>query len=213
MNINVTDYPNSFLKVKLEKDESIISEKGSFIFSDGSFAAENKLEFTSYKNLIAKIGGKSFSYVCYTAKENLELNLGTRDNAELTLIKITKDNPILIKADSHFARTSGLAIKLIDKKITSLLDGGFWMNVVGIGYLIIKGYGKIIEMDIDKNSPLLIEEDSLIAFEEKIDFTIIDTKISEEVEQLLKSGVDVPFSIKGKGIIWLQTKAKYSLDD
>jgi uncharacterized protein (AIM24 family) len=213
MNINVTDYPNSFLKVKLEKDESIISEKGSFIFSDGSFSAENKLEFTSYKNLIAKIGGKSFSYVCYTAKENLELNLGTRDNAELTLIKITKDNPILIKADSHFARTSGLTIKLIDKKITSLLDGGFWMNVVGIGYLIIKGYGKIIEMDIDKNSPLLIEEDSLIAFEEKIDFTIIDTKISEEVEQLLKSGVDVPFSIKGKGIIWLQTKAKYSLDD
>ena len=32
MEIKVTDYPNSFLKVTLDKDESIITEKGSFIY-------------------------------------------------------------------------------------------------------------------------------------------------------------------------------------
>ena len=74
MNIEVTDYPNSFIKINLGKAESIISEKGSFIFSDGNFSSENKLEFKNYRNLIAKLGGKSFSYAIYTAKEDLVFN-------------------------------------------------------------------------------------------------------------------------------------------
>jgi|TARA_B100000959_G_C14678567_1_gene499598 uncharacterized protein (AIM24 family) len=213
MHLEVTDFPNSFLKIKMKKNESIISEKGSFIFSDGKFSSQNKLEFKSYKNLIAKIGGKSLSYVCYKAKEDLEMNLGTRDNTELTIIRITENNQIMIKADAHFSRTSGLELELIDKSIGTLFDGGFWMSIIGEGYLIIKGYGRIIEMDINRDTPLLIEEDSLIAFEKNIDFTVIETKISDEVGQLVKSGVEVPFSVKGKGVIWLQTKAKYSLDD
>ena len=76
MKINITDYPNSYAQVKLEKDESIIAEKGSFIFSDGAFIADNKIELSSYKNLIAKIGGKSFSYANYKAKESLSAKYG-----------------------------------------------------------------------------------------------------------------------------------------
>ena len=213
MEIQVTDYPNSFLEVTLDKDESIITEKGSFIYGDSKFSSENKIEFKSYKNLIAKLGGKSFSYVSYKAKELVSLALGTRDNSELMLINITHSNPIMIKADSHFARTSGVELKLVEKKITSLLDGGFWMNVLGTGYLVIKGYGRIIKMEINRQSPLLVEADSLIAFEKKIDFNIIDTKISDELSQLLRSGVEVPFNINGKGIIYLQSKGRYAIHD
>ena len=79
MKINITDHPNSYAKVKLEKDESIIAEKGSFIFLDGEFIANNKIELSSYKNLIAKIGGKSFCYANYKAKESLSLCIGNRD--------------------------------------------------------------------------------------------------------------------------------------
>ena len=95
--------------------------------------------------------------------------MGSRDNSELTLIKISKDNPIIIKADAHFARSPGIEIKLVDSKITEILDSGFWMNVNGEGYLILKGYGKILKMDLDNDKTLLIEDDSLIAIEKKID--------------------------------------------
>ena len=94
MNINITEYPNSYAEIKLEKDESIIAEKGSFIYSDGELTADNKIELSSYKNLIAKIGGKSFSYANYKAKESLSLVMGSRDNSELTLIEISENNPI-----------------------------------------------------------------------------------------------------------------------
>ena len=213
MEINITDYPNSYAEVKLEKDESIVAEKGSFIFSDGEFNSKNKLELSSYKNIIAKLGGKSLSYVAYKAKENLSLVLGTRDNSELTLIEISQNNPILIKADAHFARTSNVGIKLLDTKITEIFDSGFWMNVFGDGYLILKGYGKILRMVIDNDKPLLIEDASLIAMEEKIDFNTIDIKISDELKEYLKSGVEAPYNIKGNGVIWLQTKGKYSIQE
>ena len=42
MNINITEYPNSYAEVKLEKSESIIAEKGSFIFSDGEWDRDSK---------------------------------------------------------------------------------------------------------------------------------------------------------------------------
>ena len=213
MEINITDYPNSYAEVKLEKDESIVAEKGSFIFSDGEFISENKLELSSYKNIIAKLGGKSLSYVAYKAKENLSLVLGTRDNSELTLIEISQNNPILIKADAHFARTSDVGIKLLDTKITEIFDSGFWMNVFGDGYLILKGYGKILRMEINNDKPLLIEDASLIAMEEKIDFNTVDIKISDELKEYLKSGVEAPYSIKGNGVIWLQTKGRYSIQE
>ena len=213
MNINITEYPNSYAEVKLEKSESIIAEKGSFIFSDGEFISENKLELSSYKNILAKLGGKSFSYVAYKAKESLSLVLGSRDNSELTLIEISKDNPILIKADAHFARSSSIEIKLLDTKITEVFNSGFWMNVYGEGFLILKGYGKILKINIDNDKPLLIEDASLIAMEEKIDFNTVDVKISDELKEYLKSGVEAPYRIKGNGMIWLQTKGKYKIEE
>ena len=213
MNINITEYPNSYAEVKLGKSESIIAEKGSFIYSDGEFISENKLELSSYKNLLAKLGGKSLSYVAYRAKESLSLVLGSRDNSELTLIEISKNNPILIKADAHFARSSDVEIKLLDTKITEVFDSGFWMNVYGEGFLILKGYGKILKMNIDNDNLLLIEDASLIATEEKINFNKADAKISDELKEYLKSGVEVPYSIKGNGSIWLQTKREYSIKE
>lgn len=213
MKINITDYPNSYAQVKLEKDESIIAEKGSFIFSDGEFIADNKIELSSYKNLIAKIGGKSFSYANYKAKESLSLNMGSRDNAELTSIKISKNNPIIIKADAHFARSSGIEIELVDSKISEIFDSGFWMNVFGEGNLILKGYGKILKINLDNDKPLLVEDSSLIAVEKRIDFDIVDMKISDELKEYLKSGVEAPYTLKGKGVIWLQTKGKYAFQE
>ena len=213
MKINITDYPNSYAQVKLEKDESIIAEKGSFIFSDGEFIADNKIELSSYKNLIAKIGGKSFSYANYKAKESLSLNMGSRDNAELTSIKISENNPIIIKADAHFARSSGIEIELVDSKISEIFDSGFWMNVFGEGYLILKGYGKILKINLDNDKPLLVEDSSLIAVEKRIDFDIVDMKISDELKEYLKSGVEAPYTLKGKGVIWLQTKGKYAFQE
>ena len=212
MKINIKDYPNSFAELKFEKDEIIIAEKGSFIFSDGEFTSENKMELSSYKNLIAKIGGKSFSYVNYKAKESLLMVMGTRDNSELTLIKINKNNPIKIKANAHFARSSGIKIELVDSKITEIFNSGFWMNVFGEGYLILKGYGKILKIELDNNKPLMIEDSSLIAVEKSIDFSKLNINLSDEFKEFLKSGVEAPYVVDGKGAIWLQTKGEYLIE-
>ena len=51
------------------------------------------------------------------------------------------------------------------------------------------------------------------SMEEKINFSTVDVKISDELKEYLKSGVEAPYSIKGNGSIWLQTKGKYSIEE
>ncbi len=41
----------------------------------------------------------------------------------------------------------------------------------------------------------------------------LDVKISDELKEYLKSGVEAPYSIKGNGSIWLQTKGEYSIEE
>ena len=72
----------------------------------------------------------------------------------------------------------------------------------GNGELFLKGYGKIIEQEINSSKPVYVDEDALIAFEDKLK---IET-ISRSVKELITSGEGYLYSIKGNGKIWIQTR-------
>ena len=205
MKFKISDYPSSYLGVEFEKDEKLITEKGSLIFCDGEYAFENKIEATNYKNWIAKIfGGKSLTYNIYSAKENLAMALSTKDNSEIFSIDIEESNPILFEPNLHFARTIGLEIKLEQKDWKSTLNDGLKLKTNGNGKLFLKEYGKIIEQEINTEKPIYVDEDALIAFEDKLEIKTI----SRGVKELITSGEGFIFTIKGKGKIWIQTREK-----
>jgi len=54
MKFQITESPNSYLLLELNKDEKIIIEKGCLIYSDGEYDFENKIEVESYKNINSK---------------------------------------------------------------------------------------------------------------------------------------------------------------
>jgi uncharacterized protein (TIGR00266 family) len=205
MKFKISDYPSSYLAVEFEKNEKLIAEKGTLIYCDGEYSYESKIEIKSYKNWLAKIfGGKSLTYNIYTAKENLLMALSTKDNAEIFQINIVENNPILFEPDLHFARTTDLTIKLEKKDWKSTLNDGLKLKTYGNGKIFLKGYGKIIEQQIDSDKPIYVDEDALIAFEEKLEIKTI----SRGVKELITSGEGFLFSIKGKGKFWIQTREK-----
>lgn len=205
MKFEISEYPSSYLAIEFNENEKLITEKGSLIYCNGEYTFENKIEAKNYKNWIAKIfGGKSLTYNIYTAKENLKMALSTKDNSEIFKIDITEDNPILFEPDLHFARTINLEIKLEQKDWKSTLNDGLKLKTIGSGQLFLKGYGKIIKQKIDSAKPIFIDENALIAFEDKLEVKTI----SRGVKELITSGEGFIFSIKGKGNIWIQTREK-----
>lgn len=205
MKFEISNYPSSYLGVEFEKGEKLITEKGSLIYCDGEYTFENKIEAKSYKNWIAKIlGGKSLTYNIYTAKEKLKMALSIKDNAEIFGIDIYSDNPILFEPNLHFARTVGLEINLENKGWKNTLNDGLKLRTNGNGKLFLKGYGKIIEQEINSQKPIFIDENALIAFEDRLNIKTI----SKSVKELLTSGEGYLFAIKGKGKIWIQTREK-----
>lgn len=205
MKFNISDYPSSYLEILFEKNEKIITEKGTLIYCDGEYDFENKIEAASYKNWIAKIlGGKSLSYNIYQAKENMKMMLSPRDNSELFSISVEQYNPIIFDPELHFARTTNLELKLEKKDWKSTLNDGIKLKTEGSGSLFLKGYGKIILQEINTEKPILVDENALIAFEDKLEVTTI----SKGIKDLLTSGEGFLYAIKGKGKIWIQTREK-----
>ena len=91
MKFEITDSPNSYLKIDFEKNEKIIVEKGCLMYSNGEYIFENKIE-GGFKNLIAKVfGGKSLTFNVYTAKETMEMAFSAKDTAEIFCIEIVNN--------------------------------------------------------------------------------------------------------------------------
>ncbi|AYQ33279.1 AIM24 family protein [Runella sp. SP2] len=204
MKFNISDYPSSYLSVAFEKGERLITEKGVLIFCDGEYSFENKVEIESYQNWVAKLFGKSISYNIYTANEALKMALSPKDSSEIFKIDVFEDNPVLFEPNLHFARTINLEVKLEKKDWKSTLNDGLKLKTFGSGTVFLKGYGKIILQEIESEKPVYIDEDALIAFEERLEVKTI----SKGVKELLTSGEGFIYSVKGKGKIWLQTRQK-----
>lgn len=199
MKFQITESPNSYLLLELNKGEKIIIEKGCLIFSDGEYDFENKIEVESYKNIISKIfGGKSLAYNIYTANEKLKMGFSAKDTAEIFSLEIDKQNPILFDASQHFARTIDIQIK------TGGLSQEFLVKTEGSGILFLKAYGQIIEKIVESSKPIYIDEDSLIAFEEGIEYKWI----TGGIKKLITSGEGGLYEFSGNGKIWIQSKSK-----
>ena len=126
MKFKIIEYPSSYLTIEFDKDEKLITEKGSLIYCDGEYMFENKIEVKGFKNWIAKIfGGKSLTYNIYTAQEKLKMALSTKDNSEIFSLNISDENPIVFEPNLHFARSIGIDIKLEKKDWKSTLNDGF----------------------------------------------------------------------------------------
>lgn len=207
MKFIISDYPSSYLSVQFDENEEFITEKGVFIYADGEYSFKNKIEAKNYKNWISKFfGGKSLSYNIYSAEKNITMAFSTKDNAEIFSINISDKNPIIFEPSLHFARTTGLDIKLEKKDWKTTLNDGLKLKTYGNGTLFLKGYGKIIQQEIDTENPVYIDEDALIAFEDSLEATTI----SKGLKELITSGEGFLFSVKGKGKVWLQTREKGS---
>jgi len=199
MKFQITESPNSYLLLELNKDEKIIIEKGCLIYSDGEYDFENKIEVESYKNIISKIfGGKSLAYNIYTANEKLKMGFSAKDTAEIFSLEIDKQTPILFNASQHFARTIGVQIE------TGGLSQEFLVKTEGSGILFLKAYGQIIEKIVESSKPIYIDEDSLIAFEEGIEYKWI----TGGIKKLITSGEGGLYEFSGNGKIWIQSKSK-----
>ena len=199
MKFEITQSPNSYLILELNKYEKIIIEKGCLIFSDGEYGFKNKIEVKSYKNIISKIfGGKSLTYNVYTANEEMKMAFSAKDTAEIFSLEIVEQHPILFFVFQHFARTENIEIKL------GGLSQEFLVKAEGSGTLFLKVYGKLIEKLIDSNKPIYVDEDALIAFEEGVEYDWI----TGGIKKLITSGEGGLFKLKGKGKVWIQSRDK-----
>lgn len=205
MKYSLTDQPGSVLTLQLEEGEEILTNPGSFLFASGKYKYNNKLELKGKSNWKAAFfGGKSLYYGKYKALEPLELILAPKGAGEPLVIEIDGSEPLFIKPAQHFARTAGLEMKTVDQKAAINWTVGALATIEGIGMLALLTYGRLLEKEIDTDTPVFLDEDSLVAY--RGDFKV--ETVSQSIKETLTSGEGFSYSIVGKGKLWLQTRKK-----
>ena len=208
MKTTISEYPNSYLKVKLNESEKIIVERGAMILSDGDYELKTKFEAKTFNNWIGKIfGGKSIAYNIYTAKEKIEMIFSPDKNGEIFEIEINENRKVIIEPNSHFARTNEIDLKIIKKDWKTTLNDGLKMKASGNGKLFLIGYGKIINQKLNPTKEYLVDEDYLVAFDSNLEVKTV----SRGFKELLRSGEGYLYSIKGNGEIWTQTREEHEM--
>ena len=74
----------------------------------------------------------------------------------------------------------------------------------GSGTLFLKAYGQIIEKIVESSKPIYVDEDSLIAFQEGVEYKWI----TGGIKKLITSGEGGLYEFNGNGKVWIQSKSK-----
>ncbi|RZS99725.1 TIGR00266 family protein [Aquimarina brevivitae] len=205
MKTAVLAYPNSYLTINLQKGEQVITERGGLLYAEGSYTLETKIEAKSVNHWLAKIfGGKSLTYNAYTAVTDVELILAPATNAELFEIELKDTDTLLIEPNAHFARCGSINLQLAKQDLKTTLNDGVKLRATGTGTLFLTGYGRIIEKQLDTNTPIIVDEEALIAYDDSLSVKTV----SKGIKEFVTSGEGFLFEISGQGRIWLQTREK-----
>lgn len=203
MEYNVTSTPGSALEINLRKGESVIAEKGVFLYGNGLFEFHKEYEIRQGRSWLAAIlGSKSMSYNKFASIDNVSLVFAPEDNAEIVAIPITNTNAVFIEADSHLARYGEITLELKSNGVKNALLDGWKLRAEGVGLLFIKGYGSIKEVALTEGMSFVADEEALLAYTEGV----VLKPISGGWKSFLLSGEGFLLQVSGSGTLWLQTK-------
>lgn len=199
MKINLTNNPNSYLIVDMEKNEKIVSEKNSVIFSNGEFTQEKINRIEVNKQWFSRILKKVFSFDVYKAKSNIKMILAPENGTELVKLKPSETKVIIFNSSLLFAKNWELGTILEENGLRKIVRDTLWMRTEGEGDLFLKVRGQVIQQGVDTLNPIYVCESALIAFDSGLEIETISGKQKNSMGHKKKL-----HKIKGNGNIWIQ---------
>lgn len=204
MQSEITGFPFSILKIKLNIGEQIIVEKGALLSYRGELEWITKVEARTFKHLALKIFGKSLTYNVFTAKTDAELIFAPSGAGDLLEIKLQPEAAYYISPGNHLARHGVIHF---DAKIDSkaiLSDNLRVMEVSGEGSVFAVAYGTLQVHELAAGETLVVDDGFLVAFEKKLGIKLQPFS----VKRTLLSGEGLLVELTGPGKVYLQTRRK-----
>lgn len=205
--INESNFP--IVEVTMQNGEEFKLETGSMLSMSNSVVLEGKRNGSLFGALgKAMLGGENFFVT--TAKSsapNQKLTVAPKGFGSIRHIKLDGSRNWFLEDGVFLASDSSVDIDVIRQKgISSPLFGGtggfFVLKTSGVGNLFVESFGSIIELDITPDSPITVDNNHVIGWEETVHHEI--TMASGVFG--FKTGEGLAIKLSGSGKVLIQTR-------
>lgn len=208
MNIEILQQPDSAIAhVTFGANEELIAEAGSMIAMSDFINVSTTLKkgksggiMGGLKRIVA--GESLFLSVFRCPIPDGEIFLAPHFIGDILLYEM-KGQELVVQATSYLASGSGIDIDVGFQGLKSIFSGEsiFWLQISGIGPLLLSSFGGIYEIDV--NGEYVVDTGHIVAFERSLDFKI--TKASSSLLGSFLGGEGLVCRFHGQGKLYCQT--------
>jgi uncharacterized protein (TIGR00266 family) len=191
------------LTIAMAAGESIWCESGAMSRMSSHMELGTKLVGGVFKSVIRKlVGGESLLISEYTAPQMAFVALSPSCPGSVLHRKMNGET-FNLTAGSFLACTPGMNLETRFGGLKAFFsgEGGFLVEVSGVGDLFFNSYGGVVEKQV--NGDLTVDTGHVVAFEPSLSYTIGGMG---GLKQTLFSGEGLVMKFTGQGTIYLQTR-------
>ncbi len=208
MNVELLHQPDSAIaRVTLKAGEELVAEAGCMIAMSGFINASTTLRqgkgggiMGGLKRLVA--GESLFLSVFRSPTAGGEVFLAPKLMGDILQYQMT-GNGLVAQSTSYLASESDVDIELGFQGFKSLFSGEslFWLNISGVGSVLLTSFGGIYEVDVD--GEYIVDTGHIVAFEKSLNFKI--TKAGSSWMGAFLGGEGLVCHFQGQGKVFCQT--------
>lgn len=208
-----------FVLVKLKKGETVQCESNAMVAMDAALELKGKMS----GGFFAAVSRKMLNDESFFTQE---ISAPIMDGEVLLASELIGDAQVLTVGEKQYCLSDGAFIAAsstigfrnktqnIGKALIGGTGGFFIMETTGYGSIAISGFGTIFELNIEPNSPMIIDNYHIVAWDSTLKYSMsISTQKSGFLKNLVNSmtsGEGLVTRFEGRGTVYVCSRNRGS---
>lgn len=214
---HIHGFENQVLELTLEPGQRIQAEKGAMTYMDESVRMKTRIgEKTSpFQAIKRRMAGETFLINEFTNESNRPacLALSPQHPSNILMLELQDNRPdIICRPDAFLAGDTAINVSIARGATGPLLFGRgnlLMQRLHGQGQAFITGNGIIIPKTLRDGQTIVSDLDSLIAFDDTVDY---QARMMKGARNLLFGGESMfLITTTGPGRIWMQSLSRFEV--
>lgn len=208
-----------FLHISLNKGEIIYAESNAMVMMDSTLDLEASMQGGFFSSLIRNVANdQSFFRQKVTASRgDGDILLSPKFSGNIEIIEVNNSNQYYLNDGVHLASEATVKMEAKPQSLGKALfagSGGFVITLAsGYGKIAVGSYGDIFELEIDENTPRIIDNNHVIAWSTTLNYELSASTSQKKgiIGNLLNSqltGEAMITKFSGRGKVYICSRNK-----
>lgn len=199
---------NAVLRVAMAQGDELHAETGAMISRSASVEADAKVGGGDGLTGMVKSAvssNKDLVENAFEATASGELTLAPDHPGDIFAVDVGQDGPIKVNSGSTLAWEPGVERSSAMNDAGSFFSSGSLrvLQLTGTGKTFLSAYGSIIQTDVTRDDPTVVDTDHLIAWTDGLS---VDRQKDGSIKSAVLGGEGIVSKFSGEGKVWIQTR-------